>query len=199
VTGLAAAKAALRARLRALRAGLPAAVRAGEDLAVAAAVRCLPEWHSARRWFVYLSGEEEVSTAALVDELLARPGTEVYAPLIVARGVMEARRLRDRSELRPGRYGIPAPVDGDLPGAAIEAVLAPGLGFTTGGQRIGLGAGFYDRWFAANPAGCRIALAYRCQVVDHIPTDETDLPVHLLVTADGVRRTGPAPGPRARS
>jgi 5-formyltetrahydrofolate cyclo-ligase len=183
-------KRALRERLRSLRAALPPEQRDTEHRQVEAAVRRLPEWQTARRWFVYLSGPEEVSTHALVDALLARADTEVYAPVIIGRGLMEARRLRNRAELRPGRYDIPAPLDGELPAAPIEAVLAPGLGFTKNGERIGLGAGFYDRWFAAHGAARRIALAYRCQMVEHIPTDANDLPVHVLVTADGSLRIG---------
>jgi 5-formyltetrahydrofolate cyclo-ligase len=181
-------KRALRAGLIAARAGLAAPARAEEEAAIARAVRALPEWRSARRWFVYLSGPEEVDTTGLVDELLARPGSEVFAPVIVSRGLMEARRLRDRRELRPGRYGIPAPLDGAAADAPFEAILTPGLAFTPAGDRMGLGAGFYDRWFAAHPEGCRIALAYRCQVLPGLPTTATDLPVHVLVTADGVRR-----------
>ena len=181
-------KHALRTRLHALRTGLAKPAREEEHRLVAAAVRALPEWTTARRWFVYLSGEQEMSTHALVDELLARPDIEVYAPVIVGRGLMEARRLHSRAGLRPGRYDIPAPLEGELPSEPIEAVLAPGLGFTERGHRIGLGAGFYDRWFAANPGALRLALAYRCQVVEHIPIDDNDFPVHVLVTADGARR-----------
>lgn len=182
-------KRALRERLLATRAALPALARAEEEAAVADAVRSLPEWRTAQRWFVYLSGPAEVATTQLVDELLVRPGTAVYAPVIVSRGLMEARRLRERKQLRPGRYGIPAPLDGEHPTDPFDAILTPGLAFTPDGDRMGLGAGFYDRWFEAHPAGCRIALAYRCQVLPRLPVERTDAAVHVLVTADGARRT----------
>jgi len=184
----------LRAALQSARAGLSAHERAAEDAAVAQAARKLPEWRAARRWFVYLSGPEEVATTDLVDELLARAGTEVYAPVILSPGLMEARRLRDRRELQPGRYGIPAPLAGAAPQAPFEAILTPGLGFTPNGDRMGLGAGFYDRWFAAHPEGCRIALAYRCQLLARLPTEATDAAVHVLITADGALRTASGAG-----
>ncbi|HAZ60373.1 MAG TPA: 5-formyltetrahydrofolate cyclo-ligase [Gammaproteobacteria bacterium] len=189
-------KQAIRECLTAARRGLRPSERVAEATAIAKAVVSLPEWRTARRWFVYLSGPEEVDTTDLVDELLARPATEVYAPVIVSRGIMEARRLRDRSELRPGRFNIPAPLNGEAALLPFEAILTPGLGFTAAGERMGLGAGFYDRWFAAHPQGCRIALAYRCQIVSRLPTEDTDAPVHVLVTADGARRLNTPAGSR---
>lgn len=192
------AKAALRAVIRARRSAIGEAERRQWDEAIAGRLYALPEFTAARCWFLYLSEADEVSTADCVDRLLARPDAAIHAPVIISRTEMEARRLRSRSELRPGRYGILAPLAGALLEGAVDVVLTPGLAFTAQGDRMGLGAGYYDRWFAAHPEGVRIALAYDCQMVDALPTEATDCPVDIIVTPSGVimtGRRGSAPGP----
>lgn len=187
------AKVALRSGLKAARLGLDPATRHLAHAEITRSVRNLDLWQHAKRWFVYLSEAEEVATRELVSELLARPGTVVYAPVITSREHMEARAFRSFDELLAGRYGILAPLNGDVLEGDVDAVLTPGLGFTRQGDRMGLGAGYYDRWFARHPQGQRLALAYACQIVPELPTEPTDCPVDILVTEHEVidtRRRG---------
>jgi hypothetical protein len=50
----------------------------------------------------------------------------------------------------------------------------------------GSDAGYCGRWFAAHQVGARIALAFEAQILTDIPTDDSDLPVDLLVTEQRV-------------
>ena len=74
-----------------------------------------------------------------------------------------------------------------IPFGQIDLVVAPGLGFDRGGNRLGRGGSFYDRFFANKEVvASRCGLVFAEQVVDSIPTTESDEPVHFLVTDEEV-------------
>ena len=50
------------------------------------------------------------------------------------------------------------------------------------GNRLGQGAGQYDRAFAAHPAAWRIGVAWSVQQVDALAPDPWDVPLHAIVT-----------------
>jgi 5-formyltetrahydrofolate cyclo-ligase len=78
-----------------------------------------------------------------------------------------------------------------------EIVLAPLLAFDRQGHRLGYGAGFYDRTFAAIQAAdvrpFRAGLAFACQEVAAVPVDATDVPLELVLTEAGPVAVDPAP------
>jgi 5-formyltetrahydrofolate cyclo-ligase len=75
---------------------------------------------------------------------------------------------------------------------AADAVLLPGLAVDARGMRLGRGGGSYDRVLArldragADPA--LVVLLYDSEVVDRVPGEPHDRPVHAVVTPSGVRR-----------
>lgn len=81
----------------------------------------------------------------------------------------------------------PAPYAGLQPGAdAAEAVpdvlIVPLLAFTERCERLGQGGGHYDRWLADHPGTITIGLGWDCQMVDALPTEAHDIPLHAVVT-----------------
>jgi 5-formyltetrahydrofolate cyclo-ligase len=87
-----------------------------------------------------------------------------------------------------GTGGLRNPVSGvPIPFGDIDLVIAPALGFDRHGNRLGRGGSYYDRFFANESlAASRCGLAFSEQVVDAVPTTETDQPVDFLVTEEGV-------------
>jgi 5-formyltetrahydrofolate cyclo-ligase len=69
--------------------------------------------------------------------------------------------------------------------AQIDLVLVPGVGFDERGNRLGRGAGYYDR-FLARPEirAYTCALAFECQIANAIITAAYDHPVDCIVTED---------------
>ena len=63
-----------------------------------------------------------------------------------------------------------------------DVVFVPLVGFTAQGDRLGQGGGHYDRWLAANPAVVPIGLAWDCQLVEELPRETHDRPLHAVVT-----------------
>lgn len=95
-------------------------------------------------------------------------------------------RAWDRRE--PGvvdECGIPAPA-----GAEVEpdVVLAPCVGFTRSGYRLGYGGGFFDRWLAAHPHVTAIGVSWALGEVDEalLAPQAHDVPLMLVVTEHGV-------------
>ena len=83
--------------------------------------------------------------------------------------------------LAAGPYGLSQPAE-----TAIELqpdiILTPLLGFDRALNRIGQGAGHYDRAFAAFPDAWRVGVAWSVQQVDALETDAWDVPLHAIVT-----------------
>ncbi|WP_445192547.1 5-formyltetrahydrofolate cyclo-ligase [Sphingomonas sp. Tas61C01] len=83
--------------------------------------------------------------------------------------------------LVPGRFGLSQPAD-TAAECTPDIILAPLLGFDRCGNRLGQGAGYYDRAFARYPHAWRIGVALAVQEVDSVPTDAWDVPLHAIVT-----------------
>ena len=68
------------------------------------------------------------------------------------------------------------------PPATIAGILVPGLGFTLAGDRLGRGAGFYDRFLAQVPTALRIGIAFEIQIMEILPSSDHDLQVDIILT-----------------
>jgi 5-formyltetrahydrofolate cyclo-ligase len=83
--------------------------------------------------------------------------------------------------LAAGPFGLRQPAD--HPHAlAPDVVLTPLVAFDRRGNRIGQGAGHYDRAFAAFPRAHRIGIAWSVQEQDAIAADPWDMPLHAIAT-----------------
>ena len=74
-------------------------------------------------------------------------------------------------------------------------MVVPGVAFDREGRRLGHGFGYYDRFLATLPGDVtRVGLAFANQVIPEVPVDAWDVPVHALVTEEGVVKTARASG-----
>lgn len=63
-----------------------------------------------------------------------------------------------------------------------DVLFVPLVGFTSDGDRLGQGGGHYDRWLEAHPSAMPIGLAWDCQLVENMPREAHDRPLHAVVT-----------------
>jgi len=178
------AKAELRRRLKSAVAAIPRPDRQSRSADIVTRLWALPAVQHAKSVFCFVSNGPEVHTHDLIDRLVSA-GKSVYVPKIVGRRMI-ASPFYGWDALRPAELGILTPISDEAHEGPVDLAVTPGLGFSLRGQRIGYGAGYYDRWFAAHTVGARIAVAFEVQIVDHIPTDAYDLPVHRIVTEERV-------------
>lgn len=90
----------------------------------------------------------------------------------------------------PGDALIPGPLGLSQPAGDIEVApdifLTPLVGFDARLNRLGQGASHYDRAFARYPDAWRVGIAWSVQQVPVIPTDIWDVPLHAVVTEEGM-------------
>jgi 5-formyltetrahydrofolate cyclo-ligase len=97
---------------------------------------------------------------------------------------------RPKDRLVPGVFGILMP-DPSLPPVTPDVLLMPLLAFDHWGNRLGYGAGYYDRTIAAirqRKTLRTVGIAYAAQEVEKVPADQFDQPLEWVVTEKGARR-----------
>ncbi len=141
---------------------------------------------------VYVSKKPEVDTGSLITGLLAR-GTRVVVPIIERETTsLRLSYLDDPSVLIPGTFNVPEPGGNELPASPrdVQLVIIPMLAFDRRGNRLGYGAGYYDRFLSGNRDIPRIGLAFACQESESVPSDENDVRMDIIVTEDATIRCG---------
>ena len=83
--------------------------------------------------------------------------------------------------LGSGPFGLSQPA-ADAEPLVPDIVLTPLVAFDRARNRLGQGAGHYDRAFAAWPDARRIGVAWSVQEVAAIPADSWDVPLHAIAT-----------------
>lgn len=87
----------------------------------------------------------------------------------------------EESDLESGVWGLRQP-GADAPVVAPEVLFMPLVGFTTEGDRLGQGGGYYDRYLAAHPQTVAIGMAWDIQEVAELPTELHDIRLSAIVT-----------------
>ena len=92
--------------------------------------------------------------------------------------------LDDLSQVQKSPIGAPEPIaDGPVGDDETALVLVPGLAFDKNGYRVGYGGGYYDKFLSREPHHPTVALCYDFQVLEHLETEDFDIPVDLVLWA----------------
>ena len=139
-------------------------------------------YKQAKNIYGYLPYNQEVRTTAMLLQA-QRDGKRIAVPKILG-DTMIFIWLDDLTAVEKGYSGIPEPLDltpvADDPTAL---VLMPGMAFDPQGHRCGYGGGFYDKFLASEPNHPTLALCYDFQVLEHLDTDDYDIPVDCVLWA----------------
>ena len=144
----------------------------------------LPEVEAAETVMVFYGTGREPDTVPLIQALLEK-GRRVALPVVLPHRGMEARQVTDIDRLVPNRYGIPEP-DGSspvIPKHEIDVALVPHLMVDRDGYRLGWGGGYYDRWLT-DFSGFTVSVCRPGRMVEHMPREEFDIPVKLVLFED---------------
>lgn len=183
-------KAALREKIKTQKASLSPTYLQEASRAIVDQVIAMPAFLKAKVVFCYVSMSGEVSTRILIQETL-KAGKMVVIPTITrdARGrkIMKVSELLDfDQDLTPGELGILEPKPESIriiDPMMVDFALIPGLAFDALNNRLGYGAGYYDGFIPTLRKNCPlVAVAFDFQIVKKVPTEETDLPVSMVIT-----------------
>lgn len=137
----------------------------------------------------FLPIKSEIDLMPLVDMLWLRK-IPVCLPALLNRTVMAFRAYHANSEIVASGFGTSAPTD-SAQVLVPTIMLVPLAAFDQIGNRIGYGAGHYDRAIARQTAKGQkpklIGVAFSCQEVTNIPSENHDVPLDMILTEHGLR------------
>jgi len=136
--------------------------------------------------YVPVGGEAD---PALFDAAVIAAGGQLAWPVVVDRESPITFHIGSPDTMTDGPYGLRQPIAADG-GVVPDIILTPLVGFDSRGNRLGQGAGHYDRAFARWPDALRIGIAWSVQQVDALPHDPWDVPLHMIVTENEVFSPG---------
>ncbi len=134
----------------------------------------------------YASLPGEVDTFAMITKAIELK-KHICLPIVVEnQRKMIPTLTKTLADLEKGAYGISQPrydVSLEVNPKDIDAVIVPGLAFDKSNNRLGRGAGYYDRFLASLSADtATIGLAFDFQIVDRLPLEEHDVPLSAIIS-----------------
>ena len=137
----------------------------------------------------YLAAPDEVNTWDIISRGW-RMKKRIFCPIVEKKSRMQFREIRQESILRPNRFGLLEPVEGEIVTARmLDIVITPVVAFDDENHRIGKGGGYFDQtfaflkqresWFHPKVVG----LAFACQKVEEIPPNPWDIRLFCTISA----------------
>nr|CAH7719944.1 unnamed protein product [Callosobruchus chinensis] len=154
----------------------------------------LNQYRNAKTVSVFLSMDTEIDTEPIVRRIF-EDGKQCFVPRY-NRHTMEMVELhsaQDWENLPVTKWNIKQPDFGDnrrdAMDTGLDLIIVPGVAFTKTGERLGHGGGYYDIYLSTiikkqvkSPA--MVGVAFKEQIVDEIPCEETDVQIDLVLYAD---------------
>jgi len=182
-------KVALRSRLRACLLALSPEQRKEKSRKACRNLIATEPFQNASIVMMFLSLPHEVDTSEAILQAW-QLGKTVVVPKISwqQRHMIPVRINSLDTGFSTGTWGLRNPTTGvPIPFGQIDLVVTPALGYDRAGNRLGRGGSYYDRFFANKDlTATRCGLAFAEQVMELIPTTESDEPVEWLVTDEEV-------------
>lgn len=160
------------------------------SLEIAKALFDMRWYKEARTIFCYMSTEREVQTDKIINQAIS-DGKRIAIPRCLGNGIMESRIYFENGRTYPlesGTLGIREPkIESPLlDSSEIDLAIIPCLSCDKEGNRLGHGAGYYDR-FLSGEAGTKIKKVCLCfseLLADYIYTERNDIKMNRVITEE---------------
>lgn len=140
----------------------------------------------------YIATNDEVDTSLIIDRAW-RAGKALYVPVTGPRSRMDFVRLEHDSRLVRNAFGLWEPAGGKMISPRrLDVVVTPLAAFDRERNRIGMGGGFFDRYFHylnGRTVWLRpklVGLAFSCQRIGSIIPDAWDVGLYRVIDEHGV-------------
>lgn len=147
----------------------------------------MAEFARARLILAYMPLKNEIDTAHIISEAQSK-GKRVAFPRCEYENILSLHVPKNANAFEAGRFGIRQPIvaqSEQVNAQDIDLLIVPGVAFDNQCNRLGHGAGYFDRLLKAT-RGIKIGLCFDFQLVDTIPTDEHDVSMDFVVTNHGI-------------
>ena len=146
-------------------------------------------YQQANTIMLFLSMPDEPSMMKILEHAW-RQGKTVCVPHMRQEfGVMDAAMIDNMDGLVRGRFNllVPDPIHFKLiDPKSIDLIVVPAVAYDHEGNRLGMGAGYYDRFIPQASKAVLIGAIWSSQMVDYVPSNQYDQPVHYLLREDGI-------------
>ena len=182
-------KAQLRTKLLAKRRMLDKELIAIKSDKMAKQLYMWPSYQQAKVVMLFMSMPDEPQMMNIIEHAW-RHGKTVCIPHMRQQfGLMDAARIDSIEGLVPGRFNIMVPDPTQLslvdPGL-IDLIAVPAVAYDYQGNRLGMGAGYYDRFIPHAIQAALIGVILSSQIVEKVPTGQYDQAVNYLLTEDAI-------------
>jgi 5-formyltetrahydrofolate cyclo-ligase len=125
----------------------------------------------------YLSFGSEPSTREFISSIRGA-GINLACPRVEIDGSMVFAELGESTETT--KLGFEQPLGKEVPKSELDLLIIPALAIDETGERLGRGAGYFDRYLQ-NYRGITVAMIYESEFVSKLPTQGHDEPVNWVV------------------
>jgi 5-formyltetrahydrofolate cyclo-ligase len=138
----------------------------------------LAEYHDAQTVMAFASMSTEPETDGLFARL-QRDGKQLVLPRLEGGEIVPAVLTNG---FTPGQWGIREPDGPSIDPATIDLIVVPGVAFTIGGDRLGHGRSYYDR-FLPKLTATTVGVCFSEQIVDALPVEPHDVRLRYVLSA----------------
>jgi len=145
----------------------------------------LPALQKARSILFFASMPGEVDTLAMIEKAIFL-GKRVSLPIVeqIQRKLIPTS-ISSMEDVHKKKHGIPEPHFDPhkvLDVKDLDAVMVPGLAFDKQYNRLGRGAGYYDRFLRTLPQNViTVGLAFDFQLTESLPTEAHDMRLQQVI------------------
>ena len=163
---------------------LPLEQRESASRAVCEKLLSLDEYKKAKTVFLFRAFRSELDLRLFAGQA-ARDGKTLVYPYCVDATRMIA--LKPGDAWKKDRFGIETPDPEQATTVTpdeIDLVLCPCVAFDGEGRRLGMGAGYYDRFLPLCGHATRILTAFEAQRLDRVCTEDCDVRMDAIITEE---------------
>lgn len=133
--------------------------------------------------FLPIQKLKEIDTQAII-EFFWRNDVNVYLPKVIDKKIFSLLYIPS-TLLEINKWGIQEPIGEEFSEVPFDKIIMPLLYADAFGNRIGYGKGFYDQFLSKiDNKPMKIGINYFNPTEEISDVDDTDIPLHYLVTPD---------------
>lgn len=154
----------------------------------------LKEFNQCSSVMCYIDFKNEPATRDFIRTCLNK-NIRVSVPVIIntvgrLKKIIASEILSIDNDLKQNSFGILEPLAEkikEVEPCVIDLIIVPGLAFDVQKNRLGYGAGFYDRFLENTRADCtKIGVAFDFQIINSVPIEEYDKKMSSIITENRI-------------